>query len=531
MPTGDSILRELRSELDELRADAATLRGEHQAADTQLRRLVSDRGAAILDLARHYLPEISRERIEVTFAEVRDDLQQILSRKERQQDVLVGQRDRLRQECERLEGELAGVTAQLSEKVRERELLSRQLADQLAADIEFRQLSATAIAAESELSRNEQRLRELEQDAAENLPDYQQSSLFQYLLQSGYGTETYARRGLTKRLDRWVARLIDYPRAFRSYQFLTSAPQLVREEIERRAAVFHPQMAAVEAFEQRAADAMGLTQVLQAGDELGARRDQLVTLVGEQRSLLHGVEQKLLELEQSQGPFYQEALTRFRQFLERARTEILEQQAARTPEPIDDELVQRIRALTDEINRVQPELARQQERCRLAEDQVGGLEFVVRRFQQANFDSPRSQFESSLALRKQLDQYRQRALSREALWDQLRQAQQFEPTWLEESAQGMAVNATQVLAHPMTQVLMHAMVEAAGVALQAAAQRSVERRSYPSRQRGAQRMDTPRPQWQRTNTPPVRQPRPTQPAPPVRTASPKPRGFTTGDGF
>ncbi|MCA9079354.1 MAG: hypothetical protein KDA58_02295 [Planctomycetaceae bacterium] len=522
MPAGADVLRELRLELESARDQAGSIRGEWRQFDDRLQQLITDRGAAVLELARHYLPEMSQERIEGTFAGVRDELRQILDRKQRQQESFSGQQTRLVTEVTNEEQELAQVTAELSQKVAEREELSRKVSDFLAQDATFQEASKRAIAAETELNKNEQRAEEISRDAEEKLPAYQRSSLFQYLHRCGYGTDQYTGHGLRRRLDRWLANLIGYARAFSGYEFLTSAPELVRKEVERRKVEFHPLMAAVEDLEQTAADQFGLTQVLLAGEQLGTRRDELVTRVGEQRTLLQEVEQKLLALQHNQGPFYEEALGRFRQFLEATRTEVLEQQARLTPELTDDDLVSRIRTLTTEIEQLRPQLDRHHALSVTAEQQVAGLEFVLRRFQQANYDSPRSDFESDFNVREQLARFRKQVLDKDALWDHLRRAQRFEPTWMEESATGMATNATQILAHPMTQVLMHAMVEAAGVALQNAAQRSVARRHLPANQRRAERIDRPAPTWHRTNTP----------APPTRSQTKPPtRGFTTGDGF
>ena len=133
---------------------------------------------------------------------------------------------------------------------------------------------------------------------------------------------------------------------------------------------------------------------------------------------------------------------------------------------------------------------------RRSNDQSAGLDFVVRRYQQSNFDSQRSYFEEGFHPREQIDRFRKGVTSKDDLWQAIRLRQEFEPTWVEKSAgqAGSAINS------PLAQVLMHAMVEAAGAAMSQSARRSVERRSQMGRGGTGRRIDVPAPRFERTAT-------------------------------
>jgi chromosome segregation ATPase len=513
--SGQTVFRELQQSLDTVRAESAALRGEWERLDRQVTDLVEQRGSVLLELARHYLPDLSHETIAGTLEGIREQLQQVLERKERRQVELSGQLSRLVADRSQLEGELSGITEQLNVKVRTREELEQRVAAALAADAEFQRLTRAALAAEGELKRNEERAQELRREADDKLPAYERSRLFQYLNERRFATPEYAVRGLTRRLDRWVARLIDYERSRRSYEFLTRVPALIEEEIRRRRADFEAQMNQVEALQRQLSDSLGLTALLAEGERLGERRDALVGRLDVQKQRCQQTEEELLTLQQSQGRFYEEALARLRSFLAAAESSLLERHARQTTDPADDEIVSRVQWLSAEIDRFSPELSQLSAACQRMEERVSGVDFVVRRFQQANFDAERSYFEEGFEAGILMERFRTGVMGRDELWQSIRNGQKFEPTWVEQQAAG----AAEVLNSPFAHVLMHAMVEVAGAALQSAATRSVERRwpSSPRSSGGARRMSVP-------HVPRMSRPGPSLP----RSA---PRGFTSGRGF
>lgn len=513
--SGPDVLRELQSALEDARSNLTELQTRWQKFDGQMDELIARRGEAVVELARHYLPDLSRQSITQTLSGIQSDLQEILERKDRRVDELTDQHERLDEERQQTEHDLDVVTGRLNEKVRQREALQQTVAAALAENDEFQSLSAQALEAEAELQRMEERVTEITREAEEKLPAYEKSRLFQYLYARHFGTPDYRHRGLTRRLDRWVGRLVDYYPARKSYEFLKRTPQLMREEVDHRREEFNALMSQVEDLEHFAANEAGLTQVMQEGEELGAERDALVAKVDGQKELCRQVEEELLKLQQSQGQFYEQALTRFRTFLSETETAVLEQHARQTPEPVDDEIVGRIAWLTGGIDELEPSVAALSKDYSALEQQSAGLDFVVRHYQQANFDSQRSYFENDFHPREQIDRFRKGVTSKDDLWQAIRLRQQFEPTWVEKSAG----QAGTVVDSPLAQILMHAMVEAAGAAMSQSARRSVERRSQMGRGGTGRRIDFPMPRFERT----------TRPAPP---ASPhRDRGFTSGHGF
>jgi hypothetical protein len=361
-------------------------------------------------------------------------------------------------------------------------------------------LSAAALAAEAELQRNEERIAEIRLDAQEKLPAYERSRLFQYLLERRFGTAEYRGRGLTRRLDRWVSRLIDFGRAQRSYEFLKRTPELMEQEVARRQREFHARMERIEAIEQTVAEATGLPATIQEVAQAEQERERRAKTHNEDADRVRLAAEELAALDQQEGQFYEDALGRYRRFLSDAETGVLQARAAQTPEPVDDELVQRVRFLSEELTELQPRVSQQQLEMQAADRRSEGLEFIVRRFEQSNFHIDRSSFEDGFDVRALIAQHRAGGLDRDAFWQALRRAQHTAPTEFERRASEALGRAAE---SPLAGVLMSAMVQAAGAAsaaLETAAGRSVERRVRHRRLLSEGGVDQPHPTWVRINS-------------------------------
>jgi hypothetical protein len=368
------------------------------------------------------------------------------------------------------------VTEALNEKVKQREALKQTVASALAENPEFQNLSKQALDAEVKLHRNEECLAEVLEEARTKLPAYERSRLFSYLYQRKFGTEAYQSRGFTRRMDRFVAQLIDYYPARTSYEFLTKTPRLMQEELTRRRGEFDALMSQVEELEKFAAEEAGLTEVLRQGEEIGKQRDGLVAELDRHKTHCQRLQQELLQLQQGQGPFYEKALERLRRFLSETKALVLEQHAQKTPDKADDELVRNIVALGEEIEHITPRLQSLSKECKTFEQQSSGLDSLVRRYQQSNFDSDRSYFKADFDVSLFLGRFLSGDLTSEEFWQALKRSQEFTPTWSENSMSKVG----DAISSPGGQLLLEAMVRVAGAVLSSAAHRSVNRRSGSS---------------------------------------------------
>ncbi|MEM7201943.1 MAG: hypothetical protein AAF628_16875 [Planctomycetota bacterium] len=468
MQSGTQVMRDIQAAAQQARSRVDALTSELRDGEMAVQRLAAQRGEAVTALAKHYLPRLDDPSIERTFAEVEGQLRLIQARRTRRLDELSAEIAGLEQQRAEREEALDAITAQLDEQVRRRTELEAQAAALLEADHEFATLSTRAAEAERQLHQDEARAEELEREAAEKLPAYDNSRLFTYLRDREFGTQGYRSRGLIRRLDRWVAELIGYANSKRGYDFLQVTPRLVAQEVERRRGEFEDLMDQVEAREDTAAAEVGLPPVLAAGEQLGEQRDNLVDAVSQLQEVAARRGEELAVIERSEGEFYEEALARLRQHLEQTEAAVLARRAAGTPEAVDDQLAAEIGDLAADLRELTPRLAdRSRERAQL-DQRALHLEDTVRRFRSSNFDATRSRF-VGLDLRNALRRVLDGEADAASLWRTLEDHQRFEPAPRLDHMRGWHDSSASVL--------VEAMGNAVGAALRSAARRSVVRRS------------------------------------------------------
>lgn len=509
---GTQVYQTLQKVLEDARDEAARYESDATRIDTEIDQLVAQRGEALLELARHYLPAMTRPMIEQTFEGVRADLLAILSRRDQRQKNLTEQLGRNSEDARALQSSLDEVTARLNTLVARREELEARVAEILKTNDEFQSRSRLALQAEEQLHRNEQRVAEIQAEAQEKRPGFENSRLFKYLYDRGYGTPRYRPTGLIARLDRWVANLIGYARARVGYEFLITTPALVAAEVARRRDQFNELMTQVEALQQAEAEKVGLTDVLKEGDQLGDERDRFVGQLGDNHAKREQIQNELNDIAQARDAYYEEALKRFQSFLSQTEVAVLDRRARQTPEFDDDSIVGQIAQLNRQIAQFQATQTQLAQARATSMRAAKALDDVVRRYQHSNFDSQRSYFTDDFDLEHTLALFHDGAVDANGLWQTLRACQRFRPHWVENTA----TTTGDILNSPSGRVIIGALGQTLNAALQQAAYRGMQRRAqmpFP--------MPTPNP------APMPESPPPTYHAPPPASTG----GFTSGEGF
>ena len=135
------------------------------------------------------------------------------------------------------------------------------------------------------------------------------------------------------------------------------------------------------------------------------------------------------------------------------------------------------------------------------DERFNGLQEILQRFRQAEFDSQRSMFPLQLDAHDLVEQYIAGRVTAQQAWTALQQSQRFAPVWHEQQGQGPQFG--DVTAGDVSMVLLRVLGEVAGAALRHSAGRGMQRRAPMRRQT---RQATGRPQFPN-------------------------RGFTNGRGF
>jgi hypothetical protein len=466
--SGPVVHQQLMDAYNQVQADLKIQRDRLTSEASGRDELFDQRGKALVKLAEHYLPELTPEAIRRTWTEVQPSFHELLRRKEADAHSVAQQLQSLIAEKEQQENALLTVDAELDAASEKQDEIATQVELSLQSDQSFAELSERAAVAEAALERAEANLQEIDQDSARKLPAYEQSTLFRYLRDQGFGTSKYKKRGFTRRMDRWVAKMVNFNKAKQGYEFLKETPQRMRQIIAEDREALDVVMTDLERRRDVVAEQLGLPD----------RIDQVAALMGQRNDVLSKIESllnqcneqqaKLTEIEDPRGPHYKEAIGLFRDMLSRVDQRDLERQARLTAEISDDQIVADLIEVDAEIESFDDVSRRRRKEVGQHQKFLEDLGRLVQRFRAAGFDSGRSQFVGSLDIIEELNRARN-AGNAELLWERIRSNQRWGPTAMEK--------ITAVATHPMTQVLINAMAHAAGGAMRDHARRAGRRRS------------------------------------------------------
>ncbi len=429
--------------------------------------LDDDRSDALLRLAQHYLPELTAATVDETWREIRPSIARILLRKQQHTQRVAGQLEEMISRRQQLDQNLLQSNQQLDQAIEAQQAVAEQLEQQLREDSRFVELSDRAAVAEAALERAEANYQEIQQDAERKLPAYQQSELFSYLRDRGYGTAQYKHRGFTRRMDRALAKFIDYNKARQNYDFLINTPAQMQQIIEQDRKALDTVMDDLERQRDQRAERLGLPAKIAVIEQLEQQRSGQLTDLDQLLQATEKVQQELNALDDSRGQYYREAIQVFREMLATLDSRELKRRAQVTADLTDDQIIARLMGVESELDQLQDAVSDRRMELQRMQQTLENLGRLIQRFRAANFDSSRSQFVGSLDILEDLD----RAIHEgeiDWIWDRIRDSQRWGPTALEQ--------VERIATHPMTQVLINAMAHAVGGALAQHARRAGHRR-------------------------------------------------------
>lgn len=421
---GHTVLLDLQRLTAEARGLANAAEQSARAVRDRVETLTRDRLRTLQELAATQLPELSAATAGAAMPELAAELQQFEQQRQRRAQQLQDELADHERATALASQQLAETTTRLDAVVAHRDQLERDAAAALAKDPAYPALAEQATQAEVCLARDSERAKELAAEAKQKLPPYEQSRLFQYLWNCKFGTAEYTARGLTARLDRWVADYIGYRKAEPSYRFLKTTPELVQLEVKRRGEEVAALRQRLEAMEQAAEAEVGVPAIAVEVDRLVAARDQLVGSIDTMRQKVVGVHAAMRDEAGARGAFHQQALERLLAFLARAETASLERRARQTPDPRDDQLVAELRTCTEALQRAAAEAPPLEQQAQRRDAIADELENLLLLFRRADFDAGRSEF-VDVDLDRMRGEIVSGALPATDVWQLLRSRQRF----------------------------------------------------------------------------------------------------------
>ncbi len=468
---GPEILRRISEFAAAISGSERESRDRAEEISKEIETLLADQSSAFLEFAKLYLPRLEDDVEREGWTEMRSVLRDAMLRRDDAKRVLEERLSVATRQYSDAESQWKSVSAQLTVVRQQVEDLSKQLTDKLSSDPELQSLSKAVAEGQARLEQATANLEAVEGDAKTKLPSYEQSRLFQYLWRSEFETDRYGRRGISRRIDRWLARLIDYSKASGSYRFLTSAPRMMRQVIEEQQKIVKSGVDEVERRQRVAADAMGLPAAQSQLSKLAADHERLIAAMETADKNLKSIQHDLTELNSPDSIYYRDALKAFQTLMQKTERSLVAARAANTPEMTDDQVVARVRHIDERVQDRKSELERQCAITEAAEQRIARVNDLLSRCRRAQFDHPKRLFEDSYDLTTRLNDLAKGSVTAETMYQEMYRIQRLDSP--------IADQASAAINGPMGQILMHTMAQAAGVALGAYAARAGQQHRMP----------------------------------------------------
>ncbi len=468
---GTEIVRRIADFAASINGSEKDARARAAEVSNEIEKLLANQSDAFRELAQHYLPRLDDDIERDGWLEMRGVLRDIMLRRDDSRRQLGTRLQTASTQQASAEAQWKQLSEQFSATAQKADELAKQLTEKLTSDPELQRLSRDAAEAQARLEQATANLGDVELEAKTKLPPYEHSRLFQYLWDSEYDTERYRHRGMSRRIDRWLSRLIDYPGAAASYRFLTSAPGMMKQVIAEQEKAAKARVEEVQTRQSAAANALGLPDVQASVSRLKAEVDRAFAAMDAAQKLSVTLQHEQAQLDSPDSIFYRDALTAFQALLQKTERSIVAARAANTPELQDDQVVARLRHIDEVVSQKKSQLDQHYAAAEAAEKRTARVNDLLSRCRRAQFGDPQRIFEDSYDLTTRLNDLANGVVSGESMYQEMYRIQKIDSP--------IADQASAAINGPMGQILINTMAQAAGAALGVYAARAGQQHRLP----------------------------------------------------
>ncbi|MBI5391292.1 hypothetical protein HZB02_07440 [Candidatus Woesearchaeota archaeon] len=394
MTSGSSVYKSIKSQLHQAEQQQEQAERQVYELERNITTLTAEQEECFVQLAIHYLPQLEVETLRTTLHEIQDQVRSIFSEKQEKRQALERQMAQEQEKTTTLGTTLETVTAALNKKVADREGAERKIVEALATHPRYQELDQNAGVSHRQLQQCKKRVVTFTEEAKTKLVPYDESVLFRYLVNRGFGSANYTSSGIVRRLDTWVAEIVNFAENKKNYDFLRAMPELMDVEVKRQEAQLQPFVQEMQSLEQQVAQDAGLNAIDEEMKKLAASRKSLIEDIRTAKETYQSYEKQRTELDSSKDPYHEEAISRLKGYLQNDSLASLKERARQTPGTEDDRLVQRLEAIDAEVRQYKDNAKdTKKERDDWAK-KVNGLQDVESKFRRNDYESSRSTFSS-----------------------------------------------------------------------------------------------------------------------------------------
>lgn len=415
MVSGSAILQEMDAQLAAAQREASVTQTEADRLAAEREGLRAEEADALRALARLRLQEMADggtalDALDAAGARVQESLRRRAAELETAQRAVLEARDGLVAAEARRDAEASRLRAAQDAEAR----ALRDAEGKAAQDEAFQRLSTSAEEAERIAQHAEQKVSFAARDFEEKGRPYRADPLFAYLWDRGFGTARYRAFPLVRMIDGWVARLIEFEPARRSYQLLSELPGHMTAHAARMRADAD---AAIRAMVERRRAIAGLPaeEARPSTEALAAAEDA----VEKARAALTEAEAARSVLANGDDPASQEAIRALETAIGARSLRTLREEAYRTPTREDDAIVARLEIAAAERTRIERALADAQASADGARRRLADMQSLQREMRGRGVERSDWGFASGAIVGALLGELMRGALSRDGFWDRM----------------------------------------------------------------------------------------------------------------
>ncbi len=468
---GTEILRRITDFAASINGSEKEARARAMDVSNEIATALANQSDAFRELAQHYLPRLDDDVEGDGWLEMRSVLRDIMLRRDDTRRQLQTRLQVVSTQQSSAETQWKQLSEQLSASAQKVDELTKRLTQKLTADPDLQRLSREAAEGQARLEQATANFGDVESEAKSKLPPYEHSRLFQYLWDSEFDTDRYSRRGMSRRIDRWLSRLIDYPAVAASYRFLTSAPRMMKQVIAEQQKTVKARVEDVQSRQTAAGDALGLPAVQASVSRLKADVDLAFAAMDSAQKLSVSLQHEQAQLDSPDSIFYRDALKAFQALLQKTERSLVAARATNTPELQDDQVVARLRHIDEVVSQKKLQLDQHYAAAEAAEKRTERVNDLLSRCRRAQFGDPQRIFEDSYDLNARLQDLANGVVSGETMYQEMYRIQKIDSP--------IADQASAAINGPMGQILINTMTQAAGAALGVYAARAGQQHRLP----------------------------------------------------
>jgi chromosome segregation ATPase len=407
---------------------------EQEDAGRRLEELRQQLNAVRLETGERYR-ELARVRLDNLKAN------QVVARLDETDQVVLNLLKKLENDRRTLEEQIKTSVAsqrQLDEQRKEAERQRDEAGEQMQGQLEqtinrikqteaYRQQQERAQAAVAVAKHAEEKASQAENNRSDKGKPYEEDSLFMYLWNKRYLTTEYRSGWFSRKLDDWVAKLIDFPRNRANYHMLQELPRRLREHATKVQQTAQLEVQAQRNMELEGTEKDGIPAFQAKIQEAEKQLQELDAKIAAEEARHQRLLQEQAQFNAGTDPLSKQIIDLQTTELAREPIADLYQMALATPRPEDDAIVARLSQLKQREEQVVAEIQSVNNLLEQRQRSLGDLQELRRRYRQSGYDSYNSSFPGDFALGTLLAQLLQGMMNSDTVWQEIGRHQQRSP--------------------------------------------------------------------------------------------------------